>query len=244
MRSELTSLSSARTLARTLKDLVLERSDRLTVLMEFGLDACCGGDRTLEAACAAARIEPATVLDALRRAENASPTPTSFDAASAGTEELLTHILDRHHVYLRRELPRLDVLARKVAAAHGPRHPETIELAATFSAFAAELELHMQKEEIVLFPTITALARGQAPVHHCGVDAPVAAMRMEHERAGDAIHTFRRLTHAYTAPSDACATWRALVDGMKALEADLLEHMHEENNVLFPRACALAERVG
>lgn len=226
--------------SRTLRDLALERSDRLHVLMEFGLDACCGGGRTLAEACAEAKLDPSVVLDALRRLDADTPVPATFDAARATTEALLTHVLDQHHAYLRRELPRLAALADKVAAAHGARHPETIELKNEFREFAIELELHMQKEEIVLFPTIAGLARGGGRIHHCGIDGPIAAMRYEHERAGDAIHRFRRGTHGYRAPSDACATWRAWVDGLRALEADLLEHMHEENNVLFPRAFALA----
>lgn len=232
------------TITRTLKDLVLERSDRLTTLMRFGLDACCGGDRTLKEACATANVDPDTVLAALRRAEASAPVDATFDANTATTAALIAHVLDQHHAFLRRELPRIELLARKVAQAHGPRHPSMIEFDATFREFASELELHMQKEELVLFPTVLALARGQAPAHHCGVDGPVAAMRSEHERAGAAIHAFRRLTSDYTTPPDACATWTALVDGLRALEADLLEHMHEENNVLFPRACALAAATG
>lgn len=232
------------TITRTLKDLVLERSDRLTTLMRFGLDACCGGDRTLKEACATANVDPDTVITALRRAEVDTPVGATFDASAATTEALLTHVLDHHHVYLRRELPRLELLARKVAQAHGTRHPAMIEFDATFREFASELELHMQKEEMVLFPTVLALARGEAPAHHCGVDGPVAAMRYEHERAGAAIHAFRRLTADYSLPQDACTTWKALNDGLRALEADLLEHMHEENNVLFPRACALAAAAG
>ncbi|MBK6941422.1 MAG: iron-sulfur cluster repair di-iron protein [Planctomycetes bacterium] len=229
-------------ISRTLKDLVLERSDRLTTLMQFGLDACCGGDRTLKDACASANVDPETVLAALRRAEVDAPINARFDAKAAATEALIAHILDQHHVFLRRELPRLELLARKVAQAHGARHPTMVEFDATFREFASELELHMQKEEMVLFPTVLALARGETPSHHCGVDGPVAVMRYEHERAGAAIHAFRRLTSGYSVPQDACTTWKALVEGLRALEADLLEHMHEENNVLFPRACALAAR--
>jgi regulator of cell morphogenesis and NO signaling len=141
-----------------------------------------------------------------------------------------------HHQYLHAELPRISALADKVVAVHGRRHPELAGVHATYEALRADLEPHLHKEEVVLFPMIRQLdAATDTPSFHCGtIRNPIGVMLMEHDRAGDLLARLRHLTDGYRAPDDACASYRALYEALATLEADTHAHVHKENNVLFP----------
>jgi regulator of cell morphogenesis and NO signaling len=132
----------------------------------------------------------------------------------------------------------------KILAKHSARHADVLlPLAGTFQAMKEELDAHLMKEEMVLFPLIRSLERTpgtEAPQFHCGsVANPIRVMMAEHDSAGQALATMRGLTGAYTPPEDACNTFRAFYFGLEAIERDLHQHIHLENNILFPRALEL-----
>lgn len=202
----------------------------------FGLDYCCGGARTLAAACADLDLNPSTVLEAVQAAE-ARPAP---DWASMAPGALVDHLEATHHAYLHAEMPRLSALADKVTGVHGARHPELVEIQQTYETIRADLEPHLAKEERVLFPMIRELdAAAAAPQFHCGsLQNPISVMLREHDVVGELLTTLRHLTHDYEAPADGCASYQALFEGLAALEADTHRHVHKENNVLFPAVVA------
>ena len=168
-----------------------------------------------------------------------------FDPSALSLAELCERIIETHHAYLRRELPRIDRLLEKVDAAHGERHPEIWELRRLFSAFAAELTQHMAKEETVLFPAICRLERDRRyPAGPFGsVRNPMGVMEAEHDEAGDALGAMRAATDDFSPPADACPTFRALMGELAELEVDMFRHVHKENNVLLPRAVRLEDEL-
>ncbi len=215
------------------------------IFEDLGIDYCCGGKVSLEEACRRRQLAPREVMRRLQKADPHSPgADAAIDAGALTLTALADHIEQTHHAYLRRELPRLFALTQKVARAHGSRHPGMIELAEVFRNFQHELEQHMFKEEHVLFPMIRVMEQpGPLPGFHCGSIAnPVAVMEHEHDNAGDALARMRRLSDDYQPPSDACNTFRVLLDSLSRLEADMHQHVHKENNVLFPRAVELEAR--
>jgi regulator of cell morphogenesis and NO signaling len=160
--------------------------------------------------------------------------------------ELADHIEQAHHAYLKRELPRLGAMVRKVAAVHGAHFPWLLELNAVFASFAAEMDAHTLKEDQVLFPMIRELDCGRlASSDHCGgsVANPIHVMMHEHDDAGRALARMRELSNGYAPPPDACNTFRAMLDGLAALEADTHRHVHKENSILFPKAAAAEARL-
>lgn len=227
--------------ATSVGKLVAERPSRSRVFENWGLDYCCGGKRPLNEACAEAQIDLGDVLRDLETVEDDSSSLYDPDWTVAPLAKLVDHIVATHHGYLRAELPRLTELIRKVRGAHGARHPEIHELAAIFGEFRLEIETHAAKEEQILFPFLRALAMpAPLPEFVCGsVAHPIARMEQEHDDAGVALQKMRMLTHDYSAPEDACNTFLALLDGLRGLEADMHQHVHKENNILFPRALAL-----
>ena len=222
---------------RTVGELVTERPSRARVFERLGIDYCCGGKRPLEDACAAKRLDAGTVAAMLEAVEEAGGDQTDWSRASLG--ELCDHIVETHHAYLRDELPRLSGLVGKVTRTHGVRHPELEDVLETYEGLAAELSEHMLKEEHELFPACRRLEESEeilAP----GLAAPIAVMEDEHAAVGAALERLRVLTGGYEPPTDACNSYRAMLDSLETLERDLHEHIHEENNILFPRAAALA----
>ena len=225
---------NAADLSRTVGELVAERPGRSRVLESFRIDYCCGGRKPLELACREAGADYDRVVEALERADSARDGRGEHDRvwAEAESRELVEHILSVHHTFLRRELPRLEGLIDKVVNAHGGKHVELPEVQATFRELHEELDSHMAKEENILFPAIVDRTAGL----WCGsFDGPIGVMEHEHALAGRALEALKQLTRDYAPPADACNTYRAMLDGLAELERDLHQHIHEENNVLFPR---------
>jgi regulator of cell morphogenesis and NO signaling len=200
----------------------------------------------LRDACARLHLDPSTVLHELESSDSAASGKAEIDWSTAPIRELVEHIVTVHHGYLRESLPRLAYLIAKVARVHGETHRELAELRLVYEAFQSELEQHMEKEECVLFPLCHDLESTRVrPEFHCGsVNRPIMVMMMEHEDAGDALARMRALTNDFTPPLDACNTYRAMLEGLAALEQDMHQHVHKENNIVFPRASAAEAALG
>lgn len=225
---------------QTVGRLVAERPSRSRVFERWGIDYCCAGKRRLVDSCSALSIDVDAVLKDLEM-EAAGPNSNETDWTAAPLVELVDNIVGTHHAYLREALPRLSFLTTKVRNAHGGRHPELVEVVRVFAEFRIEMESHALKEEQVLFPYIAALENSaEPPAFPCGsIQRAIEVMESEHEQAGDALADLNRLTNGYAVPFGACATYRAMLDALKELEADTHKHVHKENSILFPRAEAL-----
>jgi regulator of cell morphogenesis and NO signaling len=158
---------------------------------------------------------------------------------------LVAHIQGTHHVYTREAIARIPRLIEKVVAAHGANHPELRRIETVFAGLAQELAMHMMKEEMVLFPHVVRMEEASLagepalPPPFGTVRNPVRMMEHEHDSAGAALRELRSLSSDYSAPADGCLTYRTLYGAMAEFEADLHQHIHLENNVLFPRAVEL-----
>ena len=215
----------------TVGAIAVEHPAATRVFARHGIDYCCGGGSPLSEVCVAKSLDPERILAEIDdELSEGGAVVTGWADRPLG--ELIDHILSTYHRSLWDELPRLGAMALKVREAHHDKAPVMLsELVSTFDSLRAELEEHMHKEEQVLFPMIKA---GQG----AAAGGPIACMEHEHERAGAALARLRELTHDYELPEEACTTWRALWHGLAQLETALHEHIHLENNILFPRALA------
>lgn len=217
--------------ANTIAELAVAMPEAIPVLERLGIDYCCNGSRPIQHACAAAGISSDELLQMIAKVEKSATPQRIWDAEPL--PDLIRHILDTHHVYTREALPRLQTLAAKVRTAHAANHPELFVVERLAAELTSDLIPHMLKEEQVLFPFVLA----PTPRPFFGtVRNPIRMMQLEHETAGEKLREMRELTMDYTIPDDACASYRALYDGLLELEADLHQHIHLENNILFPRA--------
>jgi regulator of cell morphogenesis and NO signaling len=224
----------------TVGQLVVERPARARVFERLGIDYCCGGNKPLQQACREKNLDFGSVVQELEK-DQAAPSQGERNWASASLTDLCDHIEQTHHAYLKQELPRLAMLTNKVAARHGEQRPQLVEVHRVFAALKTEMDSHMMKEERILFPLCRQLdTADEMPSAHCGsIGNLIEVMVREHEHAGDALAQIRKLTDNYTCPPDACNTYRAMFDALGQLERDLHEHVHKENNILFPKALRL-----
>ena len=232
---------------RTVGQIVAENLALAQVFERHQIDYCCRGHRTLSEACA----DSGTPLETIE-AELAATAPeaTAVDWTTARLAKLIHYIVDRHHSYLRRTLPSVDEKLSKLVEAHAESHGAMLsQLRGVFARLRAELEAHMQKEELILFPAIARLEdasdRGDPPPAAPGgtVNNPIRMMVHEHDDAGAALRSLRSLSDNYAPPEDACTTFRALYAQLQEMEADLHSHIHLENSILFVRAAEMEERL-
>ena len=221
----------------TLGTIVAQRPSRSRILENYGLDYCCGGKRPLWEACDEKGLDAKGVIAEIAAADTAHEAQET-DWTTHPMSELIADILATHHAYLKTELGRIQTLTQKAAAAHGSKDARLAELQNVFLGLKTEMEAHLQKEEIILFPLIERLETAQKlePSHRGTVNNPIAVMEHEHDSAGAALSKMRALTDGYVAPEWACNTLRALLDALGELERNTHQHIHKENNILFPRA--------
>ncbi len=225
----------------TLSQRVIERYSRARVFDRYGLDYSCDGALTLADACDNAGVDPEAVRQSLAESDARLSLEDQVDWNAATISELVDNLITVHHEHLRRELPRLANLIDRVFVAHGAAHPEMADVKRVFGALRDELELHATKEETQVFPMCRQLEHAVTmPRFHCGaVRNPIRSLGIEHEECSGAFVTLRQLTGGFTAPEGVCNTYRAMLDGLNALEKELHRHIHKENNLLFPKAAAL-----
>ncbi len=234
------------TAEKTVRELALENPAATRVFEKLGLDYCCGGNKSLEEACRAANLSMDAVIDSLEMADHSTRAMQADHTWQTGPmADLISHIKTTHHKYTRDEMARLAPLFDKVCSVHGQNHPELQQVRASFRGLVQELTTHMMKEEMVLFPYIVRMEEAfiqkepVLPSPFGSVQNPVSMMEHEHDSAGNALRAMREASSGYTAPTEACISYQTLYKALADFEADLHQHIHLENNILFPRAIAM-----
>jgi len=229
----------------TVSEIAADSLAAVRVFERLGIDYCCGGKRPLADVCREKGQHLASVQSELESAMSAD-TPSARNWSAAPLRELIEHIIGTHHEYLRRELAPLSARLEKVYRVYNERYGDTlIGLPDVFAGLRSELEMHIRKEEAILFPAIAgyeASSIGGTPLPKTlfgSVNGPIRMMEAEHDSAGKALAEIRTITADYAIPDYACITYRSLMAGLQELEQDLHMHIHLENNILFPRAIAL-----
>ncbi len=232
---------------KTVREFALEIPAATRIFEKLGIDYCCGGGKSLADACAQAGLIVEEVLVSLETNVRSDQTVADNGWQTASQAEIIAHIVEKHHTFTREELERLDALLAKVCGVHGQNHPELIHIQDHFRKLRAELEPHMLKEERVLFPYIVqmeeaALTHQPLPSPPFGtVRNPVRVMMTEHDAAGYILGRMREASCDYTVPADGCISYKTLYSALQALEVDLHQHIHLENNILFPQAVELED---
>jgi regulator of cell morphogenesis and NO signaling len=231
--------------SQTVRTIVQENPATVAVFESVGIDYCCGGGKSLEEACQKAKLSVDEVLANLENARALPPIEEDCQWLTSPLSQLTGHIVQKHHEYTRREVPRLTALAAKVRLRHGPAHPELHQLCELIEAMGSEMLTHMLKEEQVLFPRLFAMEQAAQhgtvlqPAFFGALINPIRHMMGDHDDTAELLRSIRALTNNYKLPAEACASYQALYQGLTDLEKDLHRHLHLENNILFPRALEL-----
>jgi regulator of cell morphogenesis and NO signaling len=233
------------TATQSIREIVTCRPSAAEIFNRFDIDLCMQADLSLEAACQELQLSVDQVLERLADAEAQRFGGIALNPSNLSLGRLMQHIVRVHHHCVRQELPRLAELAAKVSATRSDQAPELTKVAELIEKLRGEIYAHIQKEEQVLFPFISQMDQesivAYPPAHACfrSVSYPIFMMEQEHESADHIIAELVRVTNHFEPPSWACATHIALFAGLRAFEANLKQHVHLENVVLFPRAIQL-----
>jgi regulator of cell morphogenesis and NO signaling len=223
----------------SLAELVVAQPQAAAVLERLRLDYCCGGAMSLAEACARRGLDAGTVAALLETLGDGSAELdglAAHDVARASIAELCDHIVVAHHGPLRPRLDRIDHLLATVVRVHGTSQRSLVDVERLFAGLRGDLESHMNVEEGRLFPACRTLEASGAAAFD---DSLLALLEDDHAATGDAICAIRELTGDFDTAQARCSTHRQLLTELRALELDLHQHIHEENNILFPRVRAL-----
>lgn len=232
---------------KTVADYVTENIKTAHIFKKHGIDFCCGGNVTIQKACAKKNVDQEILEKELSEVDEVKDLIEDYDKWAL--DFLMIYIENVHHTYVRESLPLISQYANKVAKVHGHHYEEVVIVNQLFHEVANELLSHLQKEEQVLFPYIKQLVDSKkegntSPTPPFGsVNNPINMMEHEHENAGDIFKEISRLTNNYTPPADACNTFRALYAKLEEFEQDLHQHIHLENNILHPKAILLEKEI-
>lgn len=235
------------TATQSIREIVASQASAASVLQRFEIDLCSSANQSLTEACSSQQLSVEQVLEKLAAAEADQNGAPPVDPASMSLEKLVQHIVRRHHRLVRQEMPRLSAIAHKLATKHGERAPQLIPVDRLMDRLQGEMIAHIEKEENVLFPYIVhleqhlGLARPPASACFRRVTQPVRMMMNEHENAQEILAQLRELTNGFTAPEWACANHVSFHTGLRAFEKDLKQHIHLEDEALFPRAVELED---
>jgi regulator of cell morphogenesis and NO signaling len=229
--------------APTLGELAAADIRKAEVLKKYGLDFCCGGKKSLKQACEEKNLDRSVIEKELLEVSQASR-KASFDFNRWQLDFLADYIYNEHHQYWYSEEPVISQLVNKVAGHHGGHHPFLITVSQLYTTLGQELNTHFMKEEKVLFPHIKQLVKakqnGTAPDTFIeDINQPLQMMEADHESAGELLAEIRKVTNDYTLPLGACNSFALVYHKLKSLEEDLHQHIHLENNILFPKATQL-----
>lgn len=232
---------------QTISSMVAEDYRKAEVFRRFGIDYCCGGKRTLAEVCGQKGIETQEVMEALEALRDQAPDKHNYQEWEL--DFLTDYIVNTHHTYVRDALAFLEELSAKVTRVHGRSHPELTMISLHNQLLANEMTLHMYKEEEILFPYIRQMVRdaregrsyNEPPF--VSVRNPIAVMEKEHDSAGGAMQEIRSLSEEFTPPPGACNSYRVYYAKLQEFEEDLHMHVHLENNILFPRAIEMEQKI-
>lgn len=226
---------------KTVGDLVAEDYRVATVFATHGIDFCCGGQISLAEICQDKGLDFVSVSNEIEAIKK-SPIERGHNYAAWDLSFLADYIINTHHRYLNENTDQIVAYTRKIADVHGAHHPELSEIATIFSSIAADMSVHLQEEEELLFPTIkrieAAIKAENTPMEKDRetIQSALEKLHLEHEALGDAVHTIRHLANNYSIPDDACNTFVVTYQKLREFEDDLHKHVHLENNILFPKA--------
>jgi regulator of cell morphogenesis and NO signaling len=231
------------------KDLVIADFHTAAALEKFGIDYCCKGNQVLKDVLQAKNISKSVLMEEINTLNRSSNNAENGNYENLELNDLAQHIIDTHHLYVKKAIPQISEHLAKVVSKHSGKHPYLVTINDTFVSISNELIAHMMKEERILFPLIKYLGEckkfEEKPKAggYGSVKNPIRQMEAEHTAAGDYMSEIRKISNNYFLPEDACTTFKLTFNELQEFEKDLFKHIHLENNILFPKSIELEEEL-
>ncbi|ASB48614.1 iron-sulfur cluster repair di-iron protein [Alkalitalea saponilacus] len=235
-------------LNQTIGKLVAKNYKTADVFLKNGIDFCCGGNISIEEAAKKNNINTNKLVSELETAMISRDVESDL-INRLNPAELIDHIIEHHHTFVRENLETIPPYLAKLADVHGANHHELIEIEHLFGEAITAFKQHLKDEEEILFPYVKELAvaldTGILPEkkNFKSIEDVIENMHDEHDGEGERFRTISKLTNNYTLPPEGCNTYRVGLEKLKAFEKDLHRHVHLENNILFPKALELEKKL-
>ncbi len=228
-------------MSKPIGEIVADNYKTAQVFKSHKIDFCCKGNRSVLEVAEKNKLDANLLLKELQSVQQQTH-GDQIDFTAWPLDLLADYIEKKHHRYVETQIPILKQYLSKLCRVHGERHPELLEITQHFNTSAGELTKHMKKEELIVFPAIRKMVRAKQtgtaldPIPVGTIKNPIQMMMQEHENEGDRFRVIEKLSDNYTPPADACNTYRVTFSLLQEFEEDLHQHIHLENNLLFPKA--------
>ena len=227
---------------KSVGQIVAEDYRTAQIFKNHNIDFCCGGDMGIHEIATMRNLDISQLLEQIEDLKRNEDYGHTHDFNSWPLDLLADHIEEKHHRYIEEKIPVLKQYLSKLCQVHGKRHPELFEISSLFNLAAGELTVHMKKEELILFPRVRSMVStgpnndNLYQSHWATIQNPIPAMKQDHDQEGERFRQIAALSQSYTPPADACNTYRVTYSLLHEFEVDLHQHIHLENNILFPKA--------
>ncbi len=225
-----------------LRQIAAEIPAAVPVFDRFGIDLCRMGEQSLAAACAGLKLSTEQVQEKIAAL---APSPEFTDPEKFTLTQLIQRIVRVHHRRVRQDLPALALMGARIEERLAAQHPELSPLARLTAQLHREMFAHIGREEQVLFPFIVRMEEERRVSYPAGegnfrsLRSPMARMQQNHDTAGEILDELEQRTHGFAPPQHACPTRQAFFAGLRDFQRDFREHLHLEDDILFPRALTL-----
>ncbi|MCM4170302.1 iron-sulfur cluster repair di-iron protein [Arenibacter sp. TNZ] len=235
-------------MTKNIGEIVAENYRTAQIFKNHKIDFCCKGNRSIVDVAEKNKLDVNLLINEIETVQD-QKNDNNIDFKTWPLDLLADYIEKKHHRYVESQLPILNQYLAKLCRVHGEQHPELLEITAHFNKCAGELAIHMKKEELIVFPAIRKMIQSKqhgnplAEQHFGTIQNPIQMMMEEHENEGDRFRLIAELSDNYTPPEDGCNTYRVTFSLLQEFEEDLHQHIHLENNILFPNAIALEKEL-
>ena len=236
------------TLKKNIGEIVAEDYRTAQIFKNHKIDFCCKGNRSIQEVADKNNLDADLLLKEIEGVQLQGDGGNT-DFKSWPLDLLADYIEKKHHRYVAERIPVLQQYLNKLCQVHGERHPELFEITEHFNASAGELAMHMKKEELIVFPAVRKMVQANQtgtqmqPLHFGTIQNPIQVMMQEHDNEGERFRHIEALSNGYTPPADGCTTYNVTYSLLKEFEDDLHNHIHLENNILFPKAEELEKQL-
>jgi len=217
------------------------------VLFYFGIRFYEYSELTLDEVCKAKGLRVDQVVRELE-----SPThlrEADLPLVSYPIDLIIEYLKHSHFLFVKHKLPYIARLVDSFKANHDDYFPVERDLKLVFPLFVEDFIQHIYQEEDTLFSFIQSLERaskGQylpAKLYYLIEKNSVQKFAMEHDVHDDEMEGIRKITKNYTLGNNAPLHVKVLYNELKAFEQSLITHARIENEILFPKAMALENKV-
>jgi regulator of cell morphogenesis and NO signaling len=233
---------------KRIKDLVDQNNVHAYVLYYFGIKFYEYSEQTLEQVCAHMGLRVSQVVKELE-SPHENFQEADLPLISYPIDLIIEYLKHAHFTFVKHRLPYISRLVEAFKAGHKDYEQIAKDLKELFPLFLEDFIHHIYEEEDTLFGYIKVLERASkglynpSQLYYMLEKNSLQRFAMEHEAHDDEMEGIRRITNDYKLSNDAPLHVKVIYTELTTFEKTLKTHARIENEILFPKAMMLENRV-